>query len=345
MDRVSRYINNQKQDKVRTVKAQPSISALREGEEVLYHGTNKPLRRYRKQNGILWYSDMTRDGNEHVDKNLTVKNNVTISGDINANGNIIGDDTTDITNINQIQCDEILHDGDTDTKITFTDDQIDFYAGNIKILTIDEAGADVAVFNEDGVDVNFRIESLNDVNMFKVDGGTDVVLIGRGSKAATSISPNPALEVDGYVSFDGFLSRAGTGGLDNGQHAINFFWDDTYLDGWVGTTEVWPNETSDYRIKENIVDISDGVLEKINALKPIHFTQKEIGIFKKVDEQRVSFVAHELEEQFPDIVKGDKDAVDDNGDPIFQSYNNTQLTAYLIKAVQELSAEVEKLKG
>ena len=346
MDRVSRYINNQKQDKVRTVKAQPSISALREGEEVLYHGTNKPLRRYRKQNGILWYSDMTRDGNEYVDNNLTVKNNATISGDINANGNIVGDDSTDITNINQIQCDEILHDGDTDTKITFTSDQIDFYAGNIKMLTIDEAGADVAVFNEDGVDVNFRIESLNDVNMFKVDGGTDVVLIGRGSKAATSISPNPALEVDGYVSFDGFLSRAGTGGSDDDDNVFNFYWDGSEADIWIDTTEIATGHTtSDHRIKENVTTFSDSVLNKINALRPISYTQKECGIFEQNDKQRIGFIAHEVQEQFPNIVKGDKDAVDNDGNPVIQSINDHGLTAYLIKAVQELSAEVEKLKG
>ena len=363
IDRDLRKIINTKQDIIE-FNGTPSLNGMSDGQVAITKGNNKQLAIYRKKFGRLWKSYMNYDGNEYVDKNLTVKNNITInsnlavdgtatisgaatiSGDINANGDIVGDDTTDITNINQIQCDEILHDGDTDTKITFTDDQIDFYAGNIKILTIDEAGADVAVFNEDGVDVNFRIESLNDVNMFKVDGGTDVVLIGRSSRAATN--KTPVLEIDGYVSFDGFVSRDGTGASttgDNGNNIMNFYWDGTYIDGWVDTTEVWPNETSDYRIKENIVDISDGVLEKINALKPIHFTQKEIGIFKKVDEQRVSFVAHELEEQFPDIVKGDKDAVDDNGNPIFQSYNNTQLTAYLIKAVQELTARVVALES
>ena len=141
------------------------------------------------------------------------------------------------------------------------------------------------------------------------------------------------------------MSRAGQGGSDDDDNYMNFYWDGSYIDGWVDTTEVWPNETSDYRIKENVTDVSDGVLDKINELRPIHYTQKECGIFKKFDDQRISFIAHELEEHFPDIVKGDKDAVDDNGDPVFQSYNNTRLTAYLIKAVQELSAKVTALEN
>ena len=172
---------------------------------------------------------------------------------------------------------------------------------------------------------------------------TGVVMIGRSTPLATT--KDPLLEVDGLVSFDGFMSRAGQGGSDDDDNYMNFYWDGSYIDGWVDTSEVWPNETSDYRIKENVTDVSDGILDKINELRPIHYTQKECGIFKKFDDQRVSFIAHELEEHFPDIVKGDKDAVDDNGDPVFQSYNNTRLTAYLIKAVQELSAKVTALEN
>lgn len=36
MDRVSRFINNKKQDKIRVVNSQPSIQSMREGEEVLF---------------------------------------------------------------------------------------------------------------------------------------------------------------------------------------------------------------------------------------------------------------------------------------------------------------------
>ena len=122
---------------------------------------------------------------------------------------------------------------------------------------------------------------------------------------------------------------------------MNFNWDGTYIDGWVDTSEVWPNETSDYRIKENIVNVtgsfSDGTLAKINALRPINFTQKSCSVYTQQDTQRVGFLAHEMQEQFPDIVKGEYNATGSDGTPIFQSYNNTQLTTYLVKSVQELT--------
>jgi len=41
--------------------------------------------------------------------------------------------------------------------------------------------ADDVVFNNGGVDMNFRVESNNNANMLNVDGGNDVVLIGGGT--------------------------------------------------------------------------------------------------------------------------------------------------------------------
>ena len=169
------------------------------------------------------------------------------------------------------------------------------------------------------------------------DGPT--VLIGRTTEAATF--KDPVLECDGGISFDGFLSRAGTGGSDNGANWMNFYWDGSYLDGWVDTTEVWPNETSDYRIKENVATMTgsfdNGILKKVNELRPINYTQKSCSIWTQSDDPKVSFLAHELSDVFPNIVMGEYNATGSNGEPIMQSYNNTHLTTYLVKAVQELT--------
>ena len=53
MDRVSRFINNKKQDKIRVVSSQPSIQSMREGEEVLCFTKDGKLSRYRKERGQL----------------------------------------------------------------------------------------------------------------------------------------------------------------------------------------------------------------------------------------------------------------------------------------------------
>lgn len=83
MDRISRRLTNIKQDKVSVSNIQPSLQSLREGEEILYQPKNKPLRRYRREGHVLWYSDMTKDGNEYVDKNLEVKKDIILDGYLN----------------------------------------------------------------------------------------------------------------------------------------------------------------------------------------------------------------------------------------------------------------------
>ena len=81
------------------------------------------------------------------------------------------------------------------------------------------------------------------------------------------------VEIDGPISFDGFISIAGTGGSDNGNHVIKFNCHGSNLEGWVSTVDGVSSITSDYRIKENVTPIQDGVLDKINQLNPINYTQ------------------------------------------------------------------------
>ena len=71
MERIARSIQNKKQDKIALVQIQPSVNSLREGEEVLFNNSNGMLVRYSKQNGRLWSSNMTDNGNMLVDKKLT----------------------------------------------------------------------------------------------------------------------------------------------------------------------------------------------------------------------------------------------------------------------------------
>ena len=73
MDRISRQIANSKQDKIELVKSQPSAATLREGQEVMYITRDNRLARYRKEQGRLWVSYMSSDGNQIVDKKLSVK--------------------------------------------------------------------------------------------------------------------------------------------------------------------------------------------------------------------------------------------------------------------------------
>ena len=73
MDRIQRNINNRKQDKISLVNSQPSLRSMRDGEEALFLGRNGNLTRYRREKGILWKSEMSKDGNHIIDNKLTSK--------------------------------------------------------------------------------------------------------------------------------------------------------------------------------------------------------------------------------------------------------------------------------
>jgi len=99
-----------------------------------------------------------------------------VTGNISGSGNVIAENFSVNT--------AVFRTGDDDTKIAFGADNIDFYAGNVKLLTLKEDANDSVIINEDAGDVNFRVESSNVTSMLKVDGGTDRVGIGQGTPTA-----------------------------------------------------------------------------------------------------------------------------------------------------------------
>jgi hypothetical protein len=97
------------------------------------------------------------------------------------------------------------------------------------------------------------------------------------------------------------------------------------------------NTTSDYRIKSEITDFNS--LKIISNLKPKEF---KIG---NAPRKTIGFIAHELQEFFPQAVTGIKDQIDNFGNPIYQSVDYSQLTGLLVKAIQELKQEINTLKN
>ncbi len=98
---------------------------------------------------------------------------------------------------------------------------------------------------------------------------------------------------------------------------------------------------SDYRLKESIrtANVEVDFLKKIDDLRPVLYTEKETG------DELLGFIAHEVATVVPEAVEGEKDAVDENGDPLFQSLYAAKFIPYLIGAVQELSAKVADLES
>ena len=98
------------------------------------------------------------------------------------------------------------------------------------------------------------------------------------------------------------------------------------------------NTSSDYRLKENIAPMT-GALDTVSALKPVTYNWKADGSSGQ------GFIAHELQAVVPDCVTGEKDAIDKDGNPVYQGIDTSFLVATLTAAIQELKAEVDSLKS
>lgn len=129
---------------------------------------------------------------------------------------------------------------------------------------------------------------------------------------------------DGQAAFQ-FYSPSGGTGSPVGNIAMN-------------ASSVSYNTSSDYRLKEKIAPMS-GALEKVSALKPVTYKWKSTG------EESQGFIAHELAEVVPDCVTGEKDAVNEEGNPVYQGIDTSFLVATLTAAIQELKTELDATKA
>jgi len=107
------------------------------------------------------------------------------------------------------------------------------------------------------------------------------------------------------------------------------------------------NTSSDYRLKENIVNLVDGIT-RLKTLKPYRF-----NFISDANTTIDGFLAHEVT-AVPEAITGTKDEVEleDNdmrgvkkGDPIYQSIDQSKLVPLLVAALQEAVAKIETLEA
>jgi len=125
----------------------------------------------------------------------------------------------------------------------------------------------------------------------------------------------------------GFIAPTGSGGMYQGNNSSSW------------------STTSDKRIKKNIEDNNTG-LDAINQIQVKNFeyrTKDEITDFDNLDSvvvnkegTQLGVIAQEIETILPDMVETQSTGV--------KTVNPDNMTWYLVNAVKELSAEVEKLK-
>jgi len=99
-----------------------------------------------------------------------------------------------------------------------------------------------------------------------------------------------------------------------------------------GTTAVLYNTTSDYRLKTVIGSVT-GAGERIDALEPVEYEWNSDGSRTR------GFLAHKFQEVYAGSVSGTKDAVDADGNPLYQS-----MQAGSSEVIADLVAEIQSLR-
>jgi hypothetical protein len=99
------------------------------------------------------------------------------------------------------------------------------------------------------------------------------------------------------------------------------------------------NTSSDYRLKENVVAVTDGI-SRLLQLKPSRF-----NFIVDPDHTVDGFIAHEVQAVVPEAIHGTKDEVDDDGNPVYQGIDQSKLVPLLTAALQEAIAKIESLEA
>ena len=160
------------------------------------------------------------------------------------------------------------------------------------------AGSNISLNKSTAIGYNSEIDCSNQIVLGTPTEG--VYLPGNYLKIGTPYTSKGyngfALDVDGSANFT------------NGINATVFY------------------QTSDYRIKENVIPLDFAFT--VDNLNPVTYTNT------KTQKQDIGLIAHELQEHYPFLVNGTKDGEE------LQSVNYTGLIGILTKEIQSLKKEV-----
>jgi hypothetical protein len=185
--------------------------------------------------------------------------------------------------------------------------------------------------------------SVGNRSLFNNTTSNNNVAVGYESGLANTTGTNN--------TFLGYKANADAGTYSNstalGANALITASNQLVLGG-TGTTEVYIpfgnlnivnncsalsyTTTSDYRVKQNVKTINNANFT-VDNLRPVTYT----NILS--EKQDIGLIAHELQEQYPFLVTGEKDGTQN------QSVNYTGLIPILIKEIQELKERVKTLES
>ena len=230
------------------------------------------------------------------------------------------------------------------------------------------AGGGVVTSYTNGTDNNILTSTgattINGESNFTYDGTTGALTLGGQLVATANAGTNTAIRgvATNSQSNQGWATDLGVANFDQNDTGVNcttiavntestngklisFYYQENSGTGPKGeikydvpSAQVQYNVTSDYRLKENVVDLTSAV-DRVKNLKPKRFNL--IGNATEID----GFLAHEVQEVVPQAVSGTKDQVFEDGQVNPQQMDASKLVPVLTAAIKELTARIEALEA
>jgi len=281
---------------------------------------------------------------------------------------------------------------DSNTGINFASDTVNINTGGVLRATVDSNGrlgigttsADGVLSIKDATDTYFYIQNNStgtgsgDGSRIGFTGASSVLRIQNQENSSIAFHTNGSERMR-IESGGNFLFQA----TSSGQVGIMMFTSTTSpyprimhggsgssyanntllefrstVDGVIGEIKQDGDGTityatsSDYRLKENIIDLT-GAITRLKNLKPRRFNFKKNSSLTKD-----GFLAHELQEVIPEAVNGTKDEVvtedskanvpqlseEEVGKPVYQTADLGRVVPLLTAALQEAVAKIEVLE-
>lgn len=171
-----------------------------------------------------------------------------------------------------------------------------------------------------------------------------IYVSGNGNVGVNTVTPAEQLEVAGVVRSDtGYRCLNGSAGSSFGN-IFNIYWGGTSAQLWIDSTNIGNiSTTSDRRLKQFITPMSaasypTSSLSLVSRLNPVQFRWLTKDAYVDDGIQHAGFIADELQQVIPSAVMGQPNAMMPNGSASYQTLVPSEITPYLVRAIQELSA-------
>ena len=170
------------------------------------------------------------------------------------------------------------------------------------------------------------------------------LLVGLTSVPTNAVSAAGAASFASSIAAVGYNSRSGISGSYT-NNRMNLYWSGSASYVYVDSTNLGQiSYVSDYRLKENVETQTVNAIERVNALRPVTFNFKKVGMFEGSSTVQEGFIAHEVQQVIASAVNGEKDAINADGEIQPQNLNWMPIVSVLTAAIQELSAQVTTLQ-